>query len=40
MAFAASTGQDGAVEFLLSRGANDEATLAHERSSLFMAGSR
>lgn len=40
MAFAASTGQGEAVEFLLSAGANDEAILAHERSSLFMAVSR
>lgn len=40
MAFAARTGQVGAVEFLLAAGANDGAALAHERSSLFMAISR
>lgn len=40
MAFAAHTGQDRAVSFLLSAGASDEAILAHERSSLFLAVSR
>ncbi|CAM9160827.1 unnamed protein product, partial [Ectocarpus sp. 8 AP-2014] len=37
MAFAASTGQDKAVSFLVSAGASDEAVLSHERGSLFMA---
>lgn len=40
MAFAASTGQDQAVSFLLEAGASDEAILEYERSSLFMAVAR